>query len=288
MLTKLMNFGKNYKNAKIKLMDTKEKLKIIILAISITVIAFIAGSFSLVNKFYTKSHAKNCNVALIPLKGLLGSSMGEQAQYDGEAISSSSEEIVRKLLLAEENPRIKAIMVSIDSSGGSVFAGEEIANALKSLTKLNVAIIRGAGASSAYLAATGADVIFASPMSGVGDMGVTASYLDQTAKDAKDGYKYVEITSTEFKDAGSPHRPLSKEEREGWIASVKEDHEIFVSEVAENRNLAVEDVATMADGTSVNGIDAVDYGLTDGIGDIVSTIDYISNEIGRKAVICWN
>ena len=260
--------------------------KTIIAIISIGVIGFfIAGTFSPLDNFYQKSNAKNCNVAFIPLNGFLGSYDGQIVE--GEVVGSSSDNIVRNLLSAEANPRIKAILVSVDSVGGRIFAGEEIANTLKGLTKPNVAVIRSAGLSSAYWAATGADVILASPTSSVGDIGVTASFLDQTAKDAKDGYKYIEITSTEFKDAGSPHRPLSKEEREGWIASVKEEHDIFVSQVAENRNLLVEDVANMADGTSMSGIDAKNYGLTNEIGDIVSTIDYISNKIEEKANICW-
>ena len=273
-------------------MNEKKKIPkrtaILLMILTGLIIVLFGGDFIyeiISPRFSQTANVKNCNVAFIPINGFLGSYDGQIVE--GEVVGSSSDNIVRDLLLAEKNPQIKAILVSIDSVGGSIFAGEEIANTLKSLTKPNVAVIRGAGLSSAYWASTGADTIFASPRSSVGDIGVTASYLDQTAKDAKEGYKYIEITSTPYKDVGNPHRPLSKEEMEGWIASVKQDHDIFVEEVAENRNLSVEDVANIADGTSMGGMDAMDYGLIDGIGDIVFTINYISSKIGEKAKICW-
>ena len=258
------------------------KNKIIALVVLIIVIAFVAGS----NRFHQKVSTSICNVALIKIEGYLGSYAGQV--IDGEEVGASSDEIVRNLVSAEENPQIKAVLVSIDSVSGNVFAGEEIANALKHLTKPSIAVIRSVGLSSAYLASTGANAIYASELSSVGDIGITASYLDQTEKDKMDGYKYVEITSTKYKDAGSPHRPLTTEEKNLWIKSVKEDHDTFIAEVARNRNLDIYDVNELADGTSLNGQGALDAGLIDGIGDLFSISDVISNEIGQKADICWD
>lgn len=260
-------------------MKNIDKTKAITFIVVIGMVVFAVGAN------YHKFIVPKCNVALIQLNGYLGSSRGQMIA--GEDVNSLSDEIVQNLILAEENPRIKAILVSIDSTGGNIFAGEEIANALKSLTKPNIAVIRAVGLSAAYLAATGADTIYASKMSSVGDIGITASYLDETAKDAKEGYTYIEITSTKYKDVGNPHKPLTTEEKNSWIESVKEDHETFVAEIAENRNLNVDDVSEMADGTATDGQGALDAGLIDGMGDLVSTIDLISNEIGEKAEICW-
>ena len=260
--------------------------KAVALIILIGIIAFIAGSFSPIDKFHKKVNQGMCNVALIKIEGYLGSSTGQI--IDGEVVGASSDVIIHNLLLAEENPQIKAVLVSIDSSGGDIFAGEEIANALKSLTKPSIAVIRSVGLSSAYLASTGARAIYASPMSSVGDIGITSSYLDQTEKDRMEGLKYIELTSTKYKDVGNPHRPLSQEEKNLWLKSIKQDHENFVSEVAINRNLLGQDVSEMADGTSMDGQSALDAGLIDGIGDIFSMTDIISNEIGQKAEICWD
>ena len=265
------------------------KKKVVIIVILTGIIIFIAGAFSPVSNYYKKvlekNDASNCNVAGVPIEGYLGSFANQI--IDGEVVGASSKDIVQNLLLAEADPHIKAILLSVDSSGGDAFAGEEIANALKSLTKPTVAVIRSVGLSSAYWASTGADVIFASPMSSVGDIGITASYLDETAKDKMEGYKYIEITSTKLKDAGNPHRPLSAEEQKSWIDSVKEDHKIFVSEVAENRNLDINDVDNLADGTSLNGMGAIDNGLADKLGDTITATDYISDQIGEKAEVCW-
>ena len=71
--------------------------------------------------------------------------------------------------------------------------------------------------------ATGADKIYASNISSVGSIGVTQSYLDETAKDAKDGYKYIELTSVPYKDLGSPSRPITEEEKAIVIADLVKD-----------------------------------------------------------------
>ena len=265
---------------------TITKKKSVALIVLIAILAFIAGSFSPVGRFYKKASIGGCNVVLIKIEGYLGSSAGQV--IDGKKVGASSDEIVRNLILAEQNPEIKAVLVSIDSVDGNIFAGEEIANALKSLTKPSIAVIRSVGLSASYLAATGANAIYASPLSSVGDIGITASYLDQTKKDKMEGYTYVEITSTKYKDVGSPHRPLSQEEKNLWVKSIKQDHETFVSEIAINRNLLGQDVSELADGTSLDGKGALDAGLIDGIGDLFSITDIISNEIGERAVICWD
>ena len=273
-------------------MDEQKKItkkKAVILITSIGVVAFIAGAILFGDGLYPNQagNTDTCNVAAFSIKGYLGTFMVKQPD-DQEIDVSSSEDIVSGILLSENDPQTKAIMVLIDSSGGDGVAGEEIANALRSLTKPNIAVIRTMAASAAYWAATGADKIYASKMSDVGGIGITSSYLNQSLKDAKEGYKYVELTSAKYKDLGDPSRPLTTEERTIILADLEKMHDVFVKEVAQNRNLKVEDVVKIANGLTFVGLDALNYRLIDEIGDIVSATKYIEDQIGEKADICWH
>lgn len=266
--------------------------KAILFMILIGVAAFAIGSLWEGDDYYeeisdgSEQAGDDCNVVAFSINGYLSTFMVKQPA-DEEYDISSSEDIVYGLLTAENDNQTKAIMVLIDSGGGDGVAGEEIANALKSLSKPNIAVIRGMGASAAYWAASGADKIYASKISDVGSLGLTQSYLDQSGKDAEEGYKYIELTSAKYKDLGNPSRPITDEERAILIADLEKAHDVLVEEVAKNRNLKQDDVAKLANGLTFIGLDALKLGLIDEIGDIVAATEYIEELIGEKAEICW-
>ena len=79
------------------------------------------------------------------------------------------------------------------------------------------------------------------------------SYVENSAKNAKDGLRYVPLASAQFKDYGDPDKSLTYVERILIERDLKMAHEQFVKEVAENRNLSVEQVAKLADGSSMPG-----------------------------------
>lgn len=139
----------------------------------------------------------SCNVQGTILRGDVVTYISPSDYNDnGDVIvdQGSSEFVVKDIEDAEKDDSIKAIIVEIDSYGGSGVAGEEIANALKSAKKPTVALIRGAGDSAAYWAAIGASRIFASKNSDVGSIGVTMSYLDAVEQNKKDGYTYNSLS----------------------------------------------------------------------------------------------
>lgn len=141
------------------------------------------------------------------------------------------------------------------------------------------AVIREYGTSGGYLVATGADVIFASPFSDVGGLGITMSYLEQTEKNAQDGVRYVPLASAPFKDYGNPNKPLTATERMLIERDLKIYHEHFVQEIAENRNLPIEQVAKLADGSSVPGSLALQNKLIDAIGDQETARAWFAEEL---------
>ena len=139
----------------------------------------------------------SCNVLGIELHGDLTTYIPPtDTDEDGFALidSTASENIIYAINDAENDESIKAIILEVDSYGGFPVAGEEVANALKNANKPTVALIREGGASAAYMAASGADTIFASKNSDVGSIGVTMSYLDYTQQNQKEGLAYVALS----------------------------------------------------------------------------------------------
>jgi len=236
------------------------------------------------------SEPENCNVYGINLHGdvvTYNSNDAYNDQYDVILDQTSADDIIWAVNEAQDNDKIKAIVVEIDSYGGSGVAGEEMMTAFKQSKKPVIAFIRNAGLSAAYLAATGAETIFASNFSDVGSIGVTMSYLQEAEKNTKEGLSYVNLSSGAYKDTGNPARTLSEDEKQLIMRDIKIGHDYFVKLVSENRNLSIETVKKIADGSSMMGEAALRNGLIDKIGIYPDVVDFLSDKIGTPADICW-
>lgn len=233
---------------------------------------------------------ENCNVIGLNLHGTLLTYLSPDTLNDkGDVVEdiSASEVILAGIRDAESDDNIKAIILEVDSQGGLPVAGQEIAVALKAAQKPTVALIRQTGASAAYMAATGADTIFASPYSDVGGIGVTFSYMENYEKNKKEGLNFISLSSGKFKDAGDPDKQLTKEEKDLFMRDVLKVHELFVKAVAENRNLTVEKVNRLADGSTMLGEDALKNGLIDKLGEFEAVRNYLKDLVGEELDICW-
>jgi len=230
-----------------------------------------------------------CNVIGINLHGTVVTYIPPTNSDDSNdtADMTSSDDILNYLEQAEADKDIKAIVLEIDSYGGSAVAAEEIANALKRVTKPTVAFIRDGGVSAAYWAATGADMIFASKNSDVGSIGVTMSYLDNVGQNQKEGFIYNQLSAGKFKDTGDPDKTLSWEEKNLLMRDINIVHQNFIKAVAENRNLDIKKVASLADGSTMLGEMALKNGLIDGIGRLFEAREYLKGKIGEDVEVCW-
>lgn len=233
---------------------------------------------------------KTCNVQGIELRGEVVTYVTPAGKDEEDKIvvdETSSEEIIYLINQANTDDNIKAIILEVDSYGGSAVAAEEINDALKSTNKPTVAFVRGAAASAAYWAASGADTIFASPLSDIGSIGVTMSYLDNTKKNAKDGLTYNSLSAGKFKDYGSPDKVLTEDEKKLIIRDLNITHDIFINTVSKNRNLPIEKVKALADGSSMPGQLAIENGLIDQIGGIYQVESYLKDKLGEDIEVCW-
>ncbi len=232
----------------------------------------------------------NCNVQGINIHGSVVTYTSNDSYNDNDKVmydQTSADSVLYYINNAQEKDNIKAIVVEVDSPGGSPVAGEEISNAIKNSNKPVVAYIRDLGASAAYWAISSADRIFASKNSNVGSIGVTQSYLSNVGNNQKNGYSYVQLSSGKYKDTGSPDKVLTTDEKSLLLRDINIMYENFVKAVSENRGLTVKAVKSFADGSTVLGTKAKELGMIDSIGGLPEVQNYLETKIGEKPDICW-
>ncbi len=234
-----------------------------ILTIALVVIALFIISYSIATLFDTELDTSS-KIALIPIKGMIVSQETTTAFYQ-KTVSSST--ILEFLNTAIKSDSVKAILLDINSPGGTVVASKEIADRVKSAPKPVVALIRELGTSGAYWIASAADKIVADPLSITGSIGVTASYLEFSKLFEDYGITYQPLKSGKYKDIGSPFKELTQEEQLLLERKLKKIHETFIREVAENRNLKDEKVKALATGIYYLGEEALELGLVDVLGN---------------------
>lgn len=201
----------------------------------------------------------------------------------GEIVVDGNHEQIKDLIKeADSDSVIKAIILEINSPGGTVVASQEIAQEVENTKKPTVAFIREVGASGAYWIASEADVIVASEAAITGSIGVTSSYLQFSGLFENHGVTYERLVSGSLKDAGSPYKTLTPIEREYLQSKINKIHYLFVSEVAENRKLSKTKVDSLATGEIWLGLEAKEIGLIDEVGDKAAAQKTAERLIGAK------
>jgi protease-4 len=165
---------------------------------------------------------------------------------------------------------IKAVVLRIDTPGGGVGPSQEIYEKVQWLrTKKTVVASMGSMATSGgYYVACGAEKIVANPGSLTGSIGVIMHFTNVEDLFKKLGLRASVIKSGRYKDAGSPFRDMTKEERDLLQALIDDVHEQFVAVVSASRALDKETVKGFADGRIFTGRQAVGLKLVDELGDL--------------------
>lgn len=167
-----------------------------------------------------------------------------------------------------EDDNAKALIVRIDSPGGTMVGGEALYTGLRAVAgkKPVVAVMGGTATSAAYMTALGADHILARAGSVTGSIGVIVQTADITGLLEKLGIKPEAIKSRPLKAQPSPLEPLTPKGREAARVVVLDLFELFVDMVEERRNLPRDKVLALADGRVFTGRQAVANGLVDALG----------------------
>jgi protease-4 len=191
-------------------------------------------------------------------------------------------ELVRRL---RESRRVPAVVLDIDSPGGSATASDDVFLALERLAarKPLVAAIRGTGTSGSYLAAMAARTIVTQPHAIVGSIGVISAGPRLPRLLDRLGVSVSESRAGRFKGMGMPWRDETDEERAKEQAIVDAFYGAFVARVARSRHLSEDRVRELATGEIWLGEQAVALGLVDAIGDLERAVELAADAAGVPA-----
>ncbi len=196
---------------------------------------------------------------------------------------SDSKQVLKDLKRFSDASRIKAIVLRIDSPGGSVGPSQEIYDAvLKLKEKKKVVVSMGAiAASGGYYIAAAADKIYANPGTLTGSIGVVMELPNVQGLLKWAGVEMNTLTAGKMKSGGSPFRPMTEDERAYFLGVLSDTHAQFIEAVAKGRNMKAEDIKPYADGRVFTGRQAKEFKLVDELGSIEAAV----TEAGKLAGI---
>jgi len=205
---------------------------------------------------------------------------------DLEGVILNPKDVVEQLRKFADDSSIKAIVIHVDSPGGGAAASEEIYREVLRIRdkqkKTIVASIGTVGASGAYYVSSATSKIFADDASIVGSIGVIAEWYnyEELLKWAK--LQAITLKAGEFKDTGSPTRPMTPEERAYLQSLIDNMHTQFIHSVAVGRKMKDDQVRALANGKVWTGQEAVPLKLVDQIGDFRAAIEDTAKSVGIK------
>ncbi|TAJ96845.1 MAG: signal peptide peptidase SppA [Candidatus Manganitrophaceae bacterium] len=195
--------------------------------------------------------------------------------------------IKEELKKAEGDKAVKAIVLRINSPGGTVTASDIIYHEISAFKERTgrkvIASIGDVGASGGYYIAMAADRVLAHPTAVTGSIGVILLHVNLQGLMEKVGIGAEAIKSGAHKDMGIPTKPLAPEDRELFQSMINSMYDRFLQVVSQGRKgLAAERIKTLADGRIYTAPQAKEAGLIDDIGYLDQAIDLAKSEAGIK------
>ncbi len=226
-------------------------------------------------------------IAIIDVSGMLLNAHTPQFIGQGE---HSVALLTEQLNKARRDPKVKGVVLRINSPGGTVTASEimhdEIIRFRRETGKPVIASLQDLAASGGYYIACACDEIIAQRSTVTGSIGVIMQLIDFTGTMAKFGVASNAITSGPNKAAGSPFEKLSDDQRAIFQGLVDNFYSQFVAVVAEGRpSLDEEKVRAIADGRVYTASQALEHGLIDRLGTVRDAVDSAKSKTGCCKVV---
>ncbi|MBP1730665.1 MAG: signal peptide peptidase Serine peptidase, family [Deltaproteobacteria bacterium] len=219
------------------------------------------------------------------IRAFLGKPFGERiGVVEIEGVISDSRQTMDDIIRFKEDPAIKGVIIRINSPGGSVGPTQEIyREVVKLKEKKKVFVSMGSlCASGGYYIAAAGEKVYANPSSITGSIGVIMQSVILEDLMKKIGVKSNTIKAGDLKDAGSPFKEMTPEERAYLNEVVKNIHEQFIKDIADGRKMDLEKTRKLADGRVYTGLQAQEVGLVDNIGNFYDTVDGLKKELKIK------
>ena len=214
-----------------------------------------------------KGLAKN-KIAVVYASGIIGFGDGSENAIGGNTF-------VKAFRAVRKDSMIKAIVLRINSPGGSAMVSEHIWREIKlaSETKPLIVSMGNLAASGGYYIAAPADVIVSQPTTLTGSIGVLATIPNlEELMNEKLGLTFDVVKTNEYSDLGSLYRPLKPAEKAFLVSSIENTYEMFLNRVSEGRDLEKSYVDEVAQGRIWSGLAAREIGLVDEIGGLQTAV----------------
>ena len=204
---------------------------------------------------------------------------------EGDDENIGSERISRAIRDARKDEKVKAIVLRVNSPGGSALASETILREMI-LAKAEKPIVVSMGdvaASGGYYISCHADTIVANPTTITGSIGVFGLLLNaQKLMKNKLGITIDTVRTNQYADMGSMYRSLTTKERNIIQKSVEDIYDTFIMHVSEGRNMSKKEVDAIGQGRVWSGEDAIDLGLIDVLGGLEDAIEIAASMAGLE------
>ncbi len=191
-----------------------------------------------------------------------------------------SEDISEDLIDIADNDKIKAVVLRINSPGGSAYGSEQIWKAV-SVVKSKKPIVVSMGdyaASGGYYIACNTDRIFAQPTTLTGSIGIFGIFPNIGGLTDKLGIKFDNVKTNKYSDFGATYRPMNTEERAILQRYINNGYELFTKRCAEGRNMNIDSLKAIAEGRIYSGTDAMQLGLVDEMGGLEEAIAFAAKK----------
>ena len=230
-----------------------------------------------------ESRAK-AKITVIDLEGVISSGQGGLFSREGDALSR----VYQRLEKASSDPQVKGIILRLDTPGGDVTSSDILYHEIMRFRQKTrvpvVALMMGVAASGGYYVASACDMIVAHPSTLTGSIGVISVFPDVEGLMNKVGGKTTVVKSGQMKDAGSPFRGMSEEEKQLFQKIIDEHYEKFLKVVAARKENgpSLEEIRKLADGRVYTAEQALELGLVDKVGYFQTALDEVLSRAGLK------
>jgi protease-4 len=237
---------------------------------------------------YVSGPRSGAAIAIVDVNGPIVTGNSDSVTGFTGSAQAVSGPIVKSIKSASKDADVKAILLRVNSPGGSVVASNEIYKALKASGKPVVALMTETAASGGFYVSMAADHVVAHPDGLTCSIGVIFQLVNIKGLSEQLGIKDVTIVSGKNKDIGNQFRDMRADEKELLQTMVTEIYEGFVTIVSDARKLSKDEVRTIADGRICTGRQAQAMKLVDSLGgeeDAITKAAGLGGIVGEPRVI---
>ena len=227
-------------------------------------------------------HMAATGIAVVPVHGSL---VRRAIALDAASGLTSYGDIAAMLDAAAADPTVSGILLDIDSPGGEAGGVFELAQRIRAVDAIKPvwALACDSAFSAAYAIACAASRVFVTQTAGVGSIGVIAMHVDQSVRDAQEGYRFTAVSAGDFKNDLSPHEPIDKAALGRLQTEVDRLYGLFVDHVVSMRGMQAKTIRDTQAGLFF-GPDAVRCGLADSLASADQVVSEFTAYLGTRNV----